>query len=64
MRYNYILICLEQFFGSAWIRIDFGRLDPDPGRLNDPQKKEKVKKLSAGCLLMRAEGCFVDHWLI
>jgi hypothetical protein len=24
--------------GSAWIRIDSGRLDPDPGGLNDPEK--------------------------
>jgi hypothetical protein len=26
---------------NAWIRIDFGRLDPDPEGQNDPSKTEK-----------------------
>ncbi len=29
--------------GSAWIRIDFVRVDPD-SYLADPQKKKKIKK--------------------
>jgi hypothetical protein len=33
-------------FGCAWIRIDFGGLDPDPGGQNYPQKIEKREEIS------------------
>jgi hypothetical protein len=31
--------------GPAWIRIDFGRLDPDPGGQKLPIKIEKSEKV-------------------
>ena len=59
--------------GSAWIRFDFGQLDPDPhweyGSV--PRRPKKTQKnikrrnfmfYSAGCSLLRAEGftCRLD----
>ncbi len=39
-------LCIAIFHcsGSAWICIDFGRLDPDPGGQICPTKIQKVKK--------------------
>jgi hypothetical protein len=49
--------------GSAWIRIDYGRLDPDPGEQNDPQKRGEKEEIYCfeviGCSLLRAEGQFM-----
>ncbi len=40
-----------------WIRIDFGRLDPDPRGQKLPTKIEKVKKFHVKkCLMFSFEG--------
>jgi hypothetical protein len=31
--------------GSAWIRIDYGRLDPDPGEQKGPIKEREKEEM-------------------
>ncbi len=52
-------------FGSAWIRIDFGRIDPDPGWQKWPTKideRVKIFHFWSGECSLRAEGftCSLD----
>ncbi len=66
---KYVFSCLHngirQCSVFAWFRIDFGLLEPyryGSRRAKDPKNIETVKKFmfgSAGCSLLRAEGCKV-----
>ncbi len=49
--------CCGSWFRSAWICIDFVRLDPVPGEQKDPQKKKKGEEIS--CLEWGIEAALV-----